>query len=112
MSAFFLRSFIIERDACKAKNHSVPWCEKNQRLAPQNPDSEIREFFAFGIRNPGFGIWNTAHGFWNHTNDWNPESKFHCQKLDSSTWNPESTAWNPESRTVLDSFTWGDDANR
>ena len=62
MSAFFLRSFIIERDACKAKNHSVPWGEKNQRLAPQNPDSEIREFFAFLIRNPG--LWNLEYSSW------------------------------------------------
>ena len=38
----------------------------------------------------------------------NPESKFHWQTLECSTWNPESTAWNPQSKTVLDSFTWGD----
>ena len=33
------------------------------------------------------------------TSFWNPES---------STRDPESTAWNPESKTVLDSFTWGE----
>ena len=38
----------------------------------------------------------------------NPESKFHWQILECSTWNPESTAWNPEFKTVLDSFTWVD----
>ena len=38
----------------------------------------------------GFGIRNTAQGIRNPTNDWNPESKFHWQKLESSTWNPES----------------------
>ena len=36
---------------------------------------------------------NTAQGIRNPTKDWNPESKFHWQKLESSTWNPESTAW-------------------
>ena len=49
-------------------------------------------------------IWNTAR---DPTKDWNPESKFHWQILESSSWNPESTAWNPESKTVLASLTWG-----
>ena len=49
-----------------------------------NPDSEIREILARGIRNPA--LWNTK----------------------SSTWNPESTARNPEPKTVLDPFTWGE----
>ena len=40
----------------------------------------------------------------NPTNGWNPESKFHWQRLES--WNPESIAWNPESKAVLDSITW------
>ena len=53
----------------------------------------------------GFGIRNTAR---NPTNDWNPESKFHWQRLKPSTLNPESPAWNPESKTVLDSVAWGD----
>ena len=53
----------------------------------------------------GFRIRNTAR---NPTNDWNPESKFHWQRLKSSTLNPESTALNPESKTVLDSVAWGD----
>ena len=35
-----------------------------------------------------------------------PLTKFHWQKLESITWNPESMAWNPESKT--DSFTWSD----
>ena len=52
-----------------------------------------------------FGIRNTAQGIRNPTNDWNPESKFLSQILESSGWNPESTVWNPESKTVLDSFT-------
>ena len=36
----------------------------------------------------GFGIRNTAQRIWNPTNDWNPESTFHSQRLESSTWNP------------------------
>ena len=44
----------------------------------------------FGIRNP--------------TNDWNPESKFYWQRLESSTWNPESMTWYPESKSVLGSL--------
>ena len=39
----------------------------------------------------GFGIRNTAQGIRNPTNDWNPESNFYCEILESSTWNPEST---------------------
>ena len=45
----------------------------------------------FGIRNP--------------TNDWNQESRFHWQKLESSTWNLESAA---ESNNVFDSLEWND----
>ena len=45
----------------------------------------------FGIRNP--------------TNDWNQESRFHWQKLESSTWNLESVA---ESKNVFDSLEWND----
>ena len=56
----------------------------------------------------GFGIRNTAQGVRYPTNDWNPEPKFHWQRLESSTWNPESTAWNPESKTVFDSLRWQD----
>ena len=41
-------------------------------------------------------------------NGGNPESKFHWQRLESSTWNPESPAWSPQSKTVLDSLTWGE----
>ena len=51
----------------------------------------------------GFGILNTAQGTQNPTKDWDPESKFHRQKLDL-----DSMVWNPESKTVLDSLTQGD----
>ena len=60
----------------------------------------------FCLGNLGIGIRNRGRGIRNPTNDWNPESKFHLQRLESSTWNPESTARNPESKTVLDSITW------
>ena len=53
------------------------------------------------------GIPNTAQGIRNPTNDWNPETKFHRKRLESSTWNQESTAWNAESKTVLDSLMHG-----
>ena len=59
----------------------------------------------------GFGIRNTTprnEEIRNAINDWNPESKSYLQTLESSTWNPESTAWNPESKTVLDSLTLGE----
>ena len=63
----------------------------------------IREILACGIRNPwNFYLWNLeswAPGIRNPTKDWN---------LKSSTWNPESTTWNPETKTVFDSFAWGD----
>ena len=39
-----------------------------------------------------FGIRNTAQGIWNPTHDGNQVSKFYLQSLESSTWNPESTA--------------------
>ena len=67
-----------------------------------NQDFRIREFLLVESGILGFGIRNTAQGVRNPTNDWNPEFKFHWQKLESSTWNPESTAWNPESKTALD----------
>lgn len=43
-------------------------CHGSYRSSRGNPDSEIREIFASGIRNPALGIRNPA-------NDWNPESK-------------------------------------
>ena len=67
---------------------------------------QIRDMFACGIRNPRF--WNPDHCSRNPTNDWNPESKFHWQRLESSTCNLESMARNPDSKTVLDSLTRGE----
>ena len=53
----------------------------------------------------GFGIRNTAQWIWNPTENWNPESNFNFQRLESSIWNPESTVWNAESKAVLDCLT-------
>ena len=39
-----------------------------------------------------------------HFNGWNPESKFHWQRLEFGSLNSESTTWNAKSKTVLDSF--------
>ena len=69
--------------------------------------SGFRENFARKIRNPGLCTLEYSSRNPEFTNDWNPESKYHCQRLKSSTWNPESTASNPESKTVLDSLTRG-----
>ena len=70
------------------------WC----RPMKGNPDSWICEIFAWGIgirtsfacgiRNPG--LWNPEYSSRNPTKDWNPKSKFHWQRLESSTWNQES----------------------
>ena len=54
-----------------------------------NPELEI---FVVESEIQEFGIRNTAQVFRNSTNNWNPESKFHEQRLESITWNPESTA--------------------
>ena len=61
-----------------------------QYIAPCKADSGTRETFACGIQNPV--LWKTEYSSRNPdpTNDWNPESKFHCLE--------ESTVWNPESR--------------
>ena len=67
-------------------------------------ESEIWEILRVESGILGFGIRNTAQGIRNPVNDWNPECKFHLQRLESSTWNLESTVWNPESKTVLDSL--------
>ena len=54
------------------------------------PESGNFLLVEFGIL--GLGIRNTAQGIRNPTNDCNPESKFHWQRLESSIWNPESSA--------------------
>ena len=61
---------------------------------------ESRKFMLVGSGILDLGIWNMAQGIQNPTNDWNPESKFHWQKRESSKWNLESSPWNTESKTV------------
>ena len=64
----------------------------------------ISEFGKFLLVESGFlghGVRNIAQGIRNPFNDWtNPQSKFHWQRLESSSWNQESMACNPESNTT------------
>ena len=39
-----------------------------------------------------------------YSHNWNLRSRFHWQRQESSTWNPESTAWDPAFKTFLDSL--------
>ena len=73
------------------------------RLSPESENILHVESGILGFGILGFGIRTTVQGIRNPNDDWNPESKFHWQRLESSIcWNPESTVWNPESKTVLD----------
>ena len=47
-------------------------------------------------------VWREGKGVVSH--NWNLKSKFHWQRQESSTWNPESTAWDPAFKTFLDSL--------
>ena len=67
--------------------------------------------FPVGILVEWIAPLNTAQGIRNPTKDWNPESKFHWQKLESSTWNPESTAWKSRIQDCLRSQCWAPVAN-
>ena len=42
------------------------------------------------------------------SHNWNLKSKFHWQRQESSTWNPESTAWDPEIQDFFGFLTLGD----
>lgn len=54
------------------------------------------EKFVCGIRNHmGFGTRNTAQGIRNLTNDWNPASKLHCQRLESMQYLMWLGSWHP-----------------
>ena len=59
-----------------------------------DPDSRIPKFLLMECGILGFGIRNTTQEVRNPTNDWNPESKFYWQILESSTWNPR-LSWIP-----------------
>ena len=81
---------LAESGILALKNHANDW----------NSESK---FYRQKIRNPVPGTRNP----YKDMSDLNPESKFHWHRLESSTWNPGSTAWNPESKTVLDSLKGG-----
>ena len=110
------RSFAPSQKS-RRNNRSYVWTEappdiifvRAQKLPDISP--EVRES---GFRNLGnfcfwnleswvFGIQNTAQGIRDPTKDWNPESEFFWQILESSTWNPKFTVWNPESHNRLES---------
>ena len=82
------------------------WCKFYQDLdsfATPKEHSSSPHVGESRFRNPwnfDCGIQNMGQGIRNPTKDWNSESRFHLQRLESSTWNPESN-------TVLDSLTWG-----
>ena len=61
-------------------------------------DSEFGKILQVKSGILGFRIRNTAQGIRNLINDWNLESTFQRQRLESSSWNPESRAWNPDPR--------------
>ena len=61
--------------------------QKLPDISPKVRESGFRNLGNFCLRNPEswvFGIQNTAQGIRNPTIDWNPESKFHWQRLESS----------------------------
>ena len=72
----------------------IYYIQNREKFCSLNPESWALE------------SWNTAQGIRNLTNDWNPESEFHWQRLESSTWNPNLRVWSPESKTELDSLIW------
>ena len=70
---------------------------KNQSISEQFK-TEFRKIF---LAETGIAFWNPESHY--------PESKFHLQRLESSTWNLESMAWNPESKTACFGFlSWGE----
>ena len=70
---------------------------KNQSISEQFK-TEFRKIF---LAETGIVFWNPESHY--------PESKFHLQRLESSTWNLESMAWNPESKTACFGFlSWGE----
>lgn len=65
-----------------------------QHLMALIPDSEIRQIFACGVRNPG----SSVQGIQNTSNDWKLESKFHWQGIRNPVpgiQNPQRRIWNP-----------------
>ena len=84
----YIKPHVRESGSCNPRNVSL-W----------NP--EYKKIFLVESGILGFGFRNTVQGIRYPTKNWNPESKLHWQRLESSTWNLESTAWSPESKTVV-----------
>ena len=96
--AWGIRGAIHLNQNCRKFRSKTQWIgsiqlEKSRKTSP----------FPVGILVEWIAPLNTAQGIRNPTKDWNPESKFHWQKLESSIpgiRNPRRG--NPESKTVLD----------
>ena len=70
---------------------------KNQSIS-EKFKTEFRKIF---LAETGIVFWNPESHY--------AESKFHLQRLESSTCNLESTAWNPETKTACLGFlSWGE----
>ena len=76
--------------------HAISSSHHAESFCLWDPESAKILLVESGIQ--GIRIWNTAQGNRNSTNNRNPESKFHCERLESSTSNPESAVWNPRSK--------------
>ena len=77
--------------------YSIRFINVRSRSNYVNLDSGIGEIFPCGIRNP--------------TKDWNPESKLHWKRMESSTWNLESTTWKSRIQDCFGSQCWAPVAN-
>jgi len=84
---------VINSELAKSLLHSI-----KQQVGPckRIRISESGKFLLVKSEILGFGIWNTAQGIRNPR-----------LRLESSTWNPESTAKNQESKAVYNYLAWG-----
>jgi len=77
------------RDGFAVKSHSTILQRLRRQISLDYytilPATQASEIYALGIEIQGFAIANTAQRSWNLINDWNPESKFHWQRPESST---------------------------
>ena len=88
------------------------WIQKS----PLVKESGFHNTGNFGLWNPesweNFVLWSRNPGLWNpeyssrypQSHYWLESRKTHWQRLESNTWNPESTACNLESETLGDSI--------
>ena len=103
-------SGVLSHDLQWETNYKLKKSSSALGLAQIGIDSEIREIFAFGFQNPQkFRLSNPESlalesGIQLKESGIPLTTKFRWQRLESSTWDPESTAWNPQSKNVLDSL--------